>query len=120
MRVPDSYPDRDVRPVSGVSLKPIFDGESLNERPPIHFQFQANRGLRLQDWKLVSFGGRLGSFIISAMTVPKTTTWPKPIRKSWLKWSASGWKWQRANCMCLKNSAGRPNGPDFHTLMIDV
>lgn len=55
--IPTTYPGRELRPVSGVSLKPIFEGESLGKRPPIHLQFQTDRGLRLDDWKLVSFSG---------------------------------------------------------------
>lgn len=53
--VPDAWPGRELRPVSGVSLKPIFDGQSLGERPPIHLLFSTDRGLRDGDWKLVSF-----------------------------------------------------------------
>ncbi len=56
-KIPDTYAGRDLRPVSGVSLKPIFDDERIGMRPPIHLQFQTNRGLRLGDWKLVSFSG---------------------------------------------------------------
>lgn len=53
--IPDSWPDRELRPVSGLSLKPIFDGASLGDRPPIHLLFSMDRGLRDGDWKIVSF-----------------------------------------------------------------
>jgi len=53
--VPDSWPDRDLRPVSGVSLTRILDGEAPESRPPIHLLFSSDRGLRDGDWKLVSF-----------------------------------------------------------------
>jgi arylsulfatase len=53
--IPKSWPDRDLRPVSGVSLRPIFDGQSLGSRPPIHLLFSNDRGLRDGDWKAVSF-----------------------------------------------------------------
>ncbi|SMP56179.1 arylsulfatase [Neorhodopirellula lusitana] len=53
--VPTAWEDRKLRPVSGVSLKPIFDGKQLEGRPPIHLLFGADRGLRDGDWKLVSF-----------------------------------------------------------------
>lgn len=56
--IPDEFPGRELRPVSGVSLKPILDGKSLNGRPPIHLLFAADRGLRDGDWKLVSFQGK--------------------------------------------------------------
>lgn len=53
--IPDSWPNRDLRPISGVSLKPIFDGDTLGKRPPIHLVFSSDRGLRDGDWKAVSF-----------------------------------------------------------------
>ncbi len=53
--IPEQWQDRDLRPVSGVSLKPIFDGRPLGARPPIHLRFSLDRGLRDGDWKIVSF-----------------------------------------------------------------
>lgn len=53
--IPSSWPEREVRPVSGVSLKPVFDGKSLEQRPPIHLLFSGDRGLRDGEWKAVSF-----------------------------------------------------------------
>lgn len=53
--IPRSWPDRELRPVSGLSLKPVFDGGSLGKRPPIHLLFSDDRGLRDGDWKAVSF-----------------------------------------------------------------
>jgi arylsulfatase len=54
-QIPSSWPDRELRSVSGVSLKPVFDGGSLGKRPPIHLLFSMDRGLRDGDWKAVSF-----------------------------------------------------------------
>ncbi len=54
-KIPDQWNGRELRPISGVSLKPIFDGQKLNSRPPIHLLFSQDRGLRDGDWKLVSF-----------------------------------------------------------------
>lgn len=56
--IPAEFSGRELRPVSGVSLKPILDGKSLGARPPIHLLFAADRGLRDGDWKLVSFQGK--------------------------------------------------------------
>lgn len=53
--IPDKWQGRELRPVSGISLKPILEGHRLAERPPIHLLFAADRGLRDGDWKLVSF-----------------------------------------------------------------
>jgi len=56
--IPDQWPDRELRPVSGVSLAPLFRGQALVSRPPIHFLFSRDRALRDNDWKLVSFRGK--------------------------------------------------------------
>jgi len=53
--IPQSWSDRQLRPVSGVSLKPVFDGDSLGRRTPIHLLFSDDRGLRDGEWKAVSF-----------------------------------------------------------------
>lgn len=53
--IPNQWPDRELRPVSGTSLVPIFAGKSLGKRPPIHFLFGDDRALRDESWKLVSY-----------------------------------------------------------------
>lgn len=53
--IPKTYPDRELRPVSGVSLKSIFRNQPISRPEPIHFLFGADRGLRDGDWKAVSF-----------------------------------------------------------------
>ena len=53
--IPESWQGRELRPVSGVSLRPVLEGRPLADRPPIHLLFAADRGLRHGDWKLVSF-----------------------------------------------------------------
>lgn len=52
---PDSWPDRELRPLAGISLRPIFEGGTLGTRPPIHLLHAKDRGLRDGKWKLVSF-----------------------------------------------------------------
>jgi arylsulfatase len=54
--IPKEWPGRELRPVSGVSFAPVFAGKPL-PRPPIHFLFSSDRGLRDGDWKAVSFRG---------------------------------------------------------------
>ncbi|KAA1257938.1 Arylsulfatase [Rubripirellula obstinata] len=53
--IPSDFANRELRPVSGQSLRPIFDGESFDRQQPLHFLFSTDRGLRIDDWKLVSF-----------------------------------------------------------------
>ncbi len=52
---PDSWPQRELRPLAGVSLKPILEGKPLGPRPAIHLLHAKDRGLRDGDWKLVSY-----------------------------------------------------------------
>ena len=52
------HPTRDLRPVSGVSLRPVFEGKALMRTDPIYLQFAYDWGLRDGDWKLVSFKGQ--------------------------------------------------------------
>ena len=56
--IPDRWPDRELRPIAGISLVDVFAGRSLKSRPPIHLLFSSDRGLRDGDWKVVSFRGQ--------------------------------------------------------------
>lgn len=53
--MPEEFPGREPTPLAGVSLTPVFAGEDVVSRPPIHLLFASDRGLRDGDWKLVSF-----------------------------------------------------------------
>jgi arylsulfatase A-like enzyme len=56
--VPTTWPGRELSPLAGVSLVPIFNAAPLPARPPIHLLFGSDRGLRDGDWKIVSFRGQ--------------------------------------------------------------
>lgn len=53
--LPRKWPDRDLRPVAGVSFADLLRGESRPSRPPLYFIFSSDRGLRDGDWKLASY-----------------------------------------------------------------
>lgn len=57
-KIPTSHPDRELRPISGISLRPVLEGRQLARKEPIHLQFSSDYGLRDGDWKLVSFKGQ--------------------------------------------------------------
>jgi arylsulfatase len=57
-RIPKEHPIRALRPVSGISLRPILEGKTLERSDPIYLQFAYDWGLRDGDWKLVSFRGQ--------------------------------------------------------------
>ena len=56
-KIPATFPGRDLRPVSGVSLRPVLKGKPLERPEPIYLQFRNDIGLIDGDWKLVSFRG---------------------------------------------------------------
>ncbi|MDG2255248.1 MAG: arylsulfatase [Opitutaceae bacterium] len=56
-KIPTAHPTRDLRPVSGVSLRPILEGKTLKRSEPIYLQYAYEWGLRDGDWKLVNFQG---------------------------------------------------------------
>lgn len=50
---PINYNGKDIQPMEGQSLLPVFDGKPLEERP-IYWEHEGNRAVRLGKWKLVS------------------------------------------------------------------
>jgi arylsulfatase A-like enzyme len=54
-KVPETFPDRELTPLAGISLAPIIAGGEIKARPPIHLLFSSDRGLRDGEWKLVSY-----------------------------------------------------------------
>lgn len=53
--IPETFPGREPSPLAGISLAPVLNGGELKQRPPIHYLFNTDRGLRDGDWKIVSF-----------------------------------------------------------------
>lgn len=53
--VPDTWQDKPLRPVAGISLKSLLAGKTWESRPPIHLLYDRDRGLRDGKWKAVSF-----------------------------------------------------------------
>ena len=43
-----------IKPKAGVSLRPAFNGESINRPEPIFWEHESNRAVRDGDWKLVA------------------------------------------------------------------
>jgi arylsulfatase len=56
--IPEEHPTRALRPVSGISMRPILEGKALKRSEPIYLQYAYDWGLRDGDWKLVSFKGQ--------------------------------------------------------------
>jgi len=48
------YPDKDVQPMEGVSLRPAFESKRINRSAPLFWEHEGNRAVREGKWKLVS------------------------------------------------------------------
>ena len=55
---PKSFAGRDVTPLQGRTLVPVFSGSVRDPHPWLYFQFSDNRALRKGDLKVVSVKGR--------------------------------------------------------------
>ncbi len=53
-RYPDSFNGKEVLPMEGVSLVPVFTGGTVENRPPIYWEFRGNRAVRGGPWELVA------------------------------------------------------------------
>ena len=51
---PEERNGHPVTPMEGVSLVPVFQGETFERNGPLYFAHQGNRGIRSGDWKAVS------------------------------------------------------------------
>ena len=54
MCIRDSFRGRDILPMEGESLFPVFIGNSLGRKKPIIYEFAGNRFIKDKDWKLVA------------------------------------------------------------------
>lgn len=57
-KIPTEFANRKLRPVSGISIRPLLEAKPLTREEPIYLQFAKDFGLRSGDWKLVSFKGQ--------------------------------------------------------------
>ncbi|MFT4688827.1 MAG: arylsulfatase [Verrucomicrobiia bacterium] len=48
----------DIKPMEGVSLKPAFNGSSVNRKNPIFWEHEGNRAIRDGKWKAVAKGSK--------------------------------------------------------------
>lgn len=51
---PEKYKERDIIPMEGISLVPVFKGKKLKRKSPLFWEHEGNCAVRYGDWKLVS------------------------------------------------------------------
>ena len=57
-RYPTEFQGKIIEPIEGVSLTPVFSGQSLARPAPIFFNHEENRAVRDGKWKLVALAGQ--------------------------------------------------------------
>ena len=55
---PETFKDQPIHPMEGTSLRPAFEGRTLNRKTPLFSEFSGNRAVRDGKWKLVSDKGK--------------------------------------------------------------
>jgi arylsulfatase len=55
---PERMAGRAIRPLEGVSLRPLFEGRPLNRSQPLFWEHEGNRAVREGRWKLVAKGAQ--------------------------------------------------------------
>ena len=55
-KYPSEFAGQKITPLEGVSLRPVFDGKSLQRSQPLFWEHEGNRAIRVGDWKLVAKG----------------------------------------------------------------
>ena len=51
---PETFKGNTIRPLVGQSLRPVFEGKPLNSGTPLYWEHRGNKGVRVDDWKLVA------------------------------------------------------------------
>ena len=51
---PQEFDNTPIQPLEGISLRPTFDGVSINRQTPLCWEHEGNRAIRMGQWKLVS------------------------------------------------------------------
>ena len=55
---PDHHKGNEIIPMEGLSLKPLFEGDTIERSEAIYFEHMGNKGVRDGKWKIVRDSGR--------------------------------------------------------------
>ncbi|MCG2590211.1 arylsulfatase [Rhodohalobacter sulfatireducens] len=53
---PERYKDEQLYPMEGVSLLPLFQGDSIERNKPLFYEWNEGRAVQTENWKLVQWG----------------------------------------------------------------
>lgn len=51
---PETFKGHTIKPLVGQSLRPVFEGNALDQGTPLFWEHRGNKGVRVDDWKLVA------------------------------------------------------------------
>jgi len=51
---PEMRKGKKLKPLKGISLRPVFEGKKIKRKDPLYWEHVGNRGVRIGDWKLVA------------------------------------------------------------------
>jgi arylsulfatase len=113
---PRDHNGQSIHPLAGVSLRPAFQGRSLQRAAPLYWEHEGNRALREGKWKIVA-KGPAGAWELYDMDADRTESrdlavqHPDRIRQMiarWESWATQNevlpWIWKPA----YRQAAGRP------------
>jgi arylsulfatase len=99
---PARFAGHEILPVEGVSLKPAFQGRSLNRKDAIYFEHHLNCAVRDGKWKLVCKGdtrsASLHPWELYDMETDRTEThnlaaeYPEKVAELSAKWEKWAWR----------------------------
>lgn len=56
-RYPETYKNDQLMPMEGISMVPLFNGESVQRKKPLFYEWRNSRAVQTENWKLVQQGG---------------------------------------------------------------
>ena len=113
---PKKVNGKEIVPIQGVSLKPVFAGKTLGRKNPIFWEHEGNRAIRIGKWKLVAKGAN-GPWELYDLDADRSelndlsekhSERTKEMADKWEAWAiealAKPWPWNKKNKLSKKKT----------------
>jgi arylsulfatase len=113
---PKKVNGKEIVPIQGVSLKPVFSGKTLGRKNPIFWEHEGNRAIRIGKWKLVAKGAN-GPWELYDLDADRSelkdlsekhSERAKEMADKWEAWAiealAKPWPWNKKNKLSKKKT----------------
>jgi arylsulfatase len=113
---PKKVNGKEIVPIQGVSLKPVFAGKTLGRKNPIFWEHEGNRAIRIGKWKLVAKGAN-GPWELYDLDADRSelkdlsekhSERAKEMADKWEAWAiealAKPWPWNKKNKLSKKKT----------------